>query len=117
MSDMRLVTQTTYNGADNAQQLDLWAYDLETGNGGLWYDQPMAFANGMALSPDGRSFIMLGYPHYGRCAALIEGRSEVSWDHRASIRSCNFSQDGRLMASGDHNGKLFLQRTMKSSLS
>ena len=33
----------------------VWAYDLETGNGGLWYDQPMAFANGMALSPDGQA--------------------------------------------------------------
>ncbi|MGH1482629.1 MAG: SMP-30/gluconolactonase/LRE family protein [Geminicoccales bacterium] len=33
----------------------VWAYDLETGDGGLWYDQPMTFANGMALSPDGQA--------------------------------------------------------------
>ncbi len=32
----------------------VWAYDLRTGAGGLWYDQPMAFANGMALAPDGQ---------------------------------------------------------------
>jgi gluconolactonase len=31
----------------------VWAYDLETGEGGLWYEEPMTFANGMALSPSG----------------------------------------------------------------
>lgn len=30
----------------------IWAYDLATGEGGLWYDQPLDFANGMALSPE-----------------------------------------------------------------
>lgn len=33
----------------------VWAYDLETGEGGLWYAQPMVFANGMALSLDGQA--------------------------------------------------------------
>ena len=28
----------------------VWAYDLATGEGGLWYDKPLRFANGMALS-------------------------------------------------------------------
>lgn len=27
----------------------VWAYDLETGAGGLWHDQPMRFANGLAM--------------------------------------------------------------------
>ena len=31
----------------------VWAYDLATGEGGLWYDRPLRFANGMALSLDG----------------------------------------------------------------
>jgi gluconolactonase len=31
----------------------VWAYDLATGEGGLWYREPMTFANGMALSPSG----------------------------------------------------------------
>jgi sugar lactone lactonase YvrE len=31
----------------------VWAYDLATGAGGLWYDHAMVFANGMALAPDG----------------------------------------------------------------
>jgi len=31
----------------------VWAYDLGTGAGALWYDRPMVFANGMALAPAG----------------------------------------------------------------
>lgn len=31
----------------------IWRFDLDTGKGGLWYDRPLAFANGMALSIDG----------------------------------------------------------------
>ena len=30
----------------------IWRLDLATGDGHLWYDQPLTFANGMALSPD-----------------------------------------------------------------
>lgn len=29
----------------------VWRFDLETGDGSLWYDRDMVFANGMALSP------------------------------------------------------------------
>lgn len=28
----------------------VWRFDLESGEGGLWYDRAMTFANGMALS-------------------------------------------------------------------
>jgi sugar lactone lactonase YvrE len=31
----------------------VWAYDLATGEDGLWYSQPMAFGNRMALAPLG----------------------------------------------------------------
>jgi gluconolactonase len=30
----------------------IWRFDLSTGKGDLWYDRPMAFANGMALSAE-----------------------------------------------------------------
>ena len=30
----------------------VWRFDLETGAGSLWYDRPLRFANGMALSAD-----------------------------------------------------------------
>lgn len=31
----------------------VWAYDLDAGQGGLWYDRDLVFANGMALAADG----------------------------------------------------------------
>jgi sugar lactone lactonase YvrE len=31
----------------------VWRFDLETGAGTLWYDRPLRFANGMALSAEG----------------------------------------------------------------
>lgn len=31
----------------------VWRFDLESGEGDLWYGKPMSFANGMALSPSG----------------------------------------------------------------
>ncbi len=31
----------------------IWRFDLETGEGGLWYDEPMNFANGLALDASG----------------------------------------------------------------
>jgi sugar lactone lactonase YvrE len=33
----------------------VWKFDLDTGEGGLWYDRPLAFANGMALAADGNA--------------------------------------------------------------
>jgi sugar lactone lactonase YvrE len=33
----------------------IWSYDLSTGSGQLWYAEPLVFANGMALAPDGAS--------------------------------------------------------------
>jgi sugar lactone lactonase YvrE len=31
----------------------VWAYDLASGEGHLWYDRPLVFANGMAFDPSG----------------------------------------------------------------
>lgn len=33
----------------------IWRFDLETGAGTLWYDRPLRFANGLALSADRQS--------------------------------------------------------------
>lgn len=35
--------------ASGEQGPGVWVYDLETGEGALWYDQPMCFANGLAM--------------------------------------------------------------------
>lgn len=33
--------------------LGIWRLDLQSGEGDLWYDSPLNFANGMCLSPEG----------------------------------------------------------------
>lgn len=33
----------------------IWRFDLESGDGGLWYDGDCGFANGLALAADGRT--------------------------------------------------------------
>jgi gluconolactonase len=36
----------------------VWAFDLTTGEGGIWYDPPLDFANGMALTRDGAALLV-----------------------------------------------------------
>jgi gluconolactonase len=36
----------------------IWRFDLDTGDGTLWYDQPLSFANGMALTGDGTTILV-----------------------------------------------------------
>lgn len=36
----------------------VWAYDLASGHGALWYAAPLAFANGMALTADGAALLV-----------------------------------------------------------
>jgi sugar lactone lactonase YvrE len=36
----------------------VWAFDLITGEGGLWYAEPLVFANGMALTPSGDALLV-----------------------------------------------------------
>jgi gluconolactonase len=37
----------------------VWRFDLDTGAGGLWYTGTLTFANGLALSPDRRTFYVV----------------------------------------------------------
>lgn len=37
----------------------IFRYDLRSGEGGIWCDAPMDFANGMALAPDGRGLYVV----------------------------------------------------------
>lgn len=45
--------------AGGAEGPGVWRYDLATGAGALWWNKPMAFANGMALAPDGYSLYVV----------------------------------------------------------
>lgn len=36
----------------------IWRFDLNTGKGCMWYDQPLRFANGLALAPEGHELFV-----------------------------------------------------------
>jgi sugar lactone lactonase YvrE len=36
----------------------IWSYDLETGEGALWFDRPLVFANGLALTKGGDAVLV-----------------------------------------------------------
>lgn len=54
----------------------VWRFELATGQGELWYDQPLTFANGMALSPDRSSlYVVETFAHaVCRVPILADGR-------------------------------------------
>lgn len=52
----RLLVSDSFSGETPGP--GVWAYDLKTGTGALWYDRSMVFANGMALAPDGASLMV-----------------------------------------------------------
>lgn len=54
----------------------VWRYDLATGEGVLWWDRPMAFANGMALSEDGIDLFVV--ETFGRKVSRISIRQDGS---------------------------------------
>lgn len=37
----------------------IWRFNLATGDGEMWYDRPLDFANGMALAPDGNTLFVV----------------------------------------------------------
>ena len=42
----------------------IWSYNLAGGEGKLWYEKPLNFANGLAMAPDGRSvFVCETFTH------------------------------------------------------
>ena len=48
----------------------VWAFDLASGDGTLWYDQPMQFANGMAMCPQGDAIFVC--ETFAQCITRIE---------------------------------------------
>ncbi len=83
----------------------IWRFDLVSGAGGLWYDQPMVFANGMALSADGDTLYVC--ETFGRRVDRIAigadgtpGPAEVFVDNLAELPDgLAFDTDGNLYIS------------------
>ena len=54
----------------------IWAYDLHTGKGGLWFDRPLVFANGIALAKDGAVLVCETFARrVTRIAIGVDGRA------------------------------------------
>lgn len=80
----------------------VWRFDLDTGAGTLWYDRPLRFANGMALSPD-RDRLYVAETFARRVVRIpidSEGRAESAetlvQDVPALPDGLAFDVDGRL---------------------
>lgn len=52
----RLLVSDSHDSAEPGP--GIWAYDLESGAGALWYDRPLVFANGIALTGDGNAVLV-----------------------------------------------------------
>lgn len=52
----RLLVSDSHNFAQPGP--GIWSYDLETGEGALWFDKPLVFANGVALAKDGDAVLV-----------------------------------------------------------
>lgn len=82
----------------------IWSYDLENGQGALWYDAALDFANGMAMAPDGSRLLV--------CETLARRISSIAIlpDGSAGART-DFARDLPGLPDGvalDANGQVFV---------
>jgi len=65
----------------------IWAYDLQTGQGGLWYDRPLDFANGIAMHPGGEAVYVCETfaPAITRIPIRADGSAGVAEPHATDL--------------------------------
>lgn len=79
----------------------VYRYDLRTGEGGLWTRDPMHFANGMALSPDGAALYVVESTAQRVSRIAIEADGS-SGQHEVVVEGLETVPDGILvMDNGD----------------
>lgn len=65
----------------------VWRFNLDSGRGGLWWNEPMQFANGMALSADGSALYVV--ESFGRKVSRIaiggDGEATGCGDHATDL--------------------------------
>jgi sugar lactone lactonase YvrE len=61
----------------------IWRFDLNTGEGTLWYDEPLSFANGMALTADGTALLVA--ETFGRRVSRIPIQPDGSPGERQTV--------------------------------
>lgn len=71
----------------------VWRFDLNTGEGDLWYEQPMTFANGMALSPE-RDFLYVAETFARRLLRVPIREDGSAGEAEVFVRSIERLPDG-----------------------
>lgn len=71
----------------------VWRFDLNTGEGDLWYEQPMTFANGMALSPE-RDFLYVAETFARRLLRVPIREDGSAGEAEVFVRSIECLPDG-----------------------
>lgn len=81
----------------------IWQFDLATGKGALWYDQPLRFANGIALAPDGGSLYVA--ETFARRISRIPILSDGSPGEKETVTQLDALPDGLAF---DPQGRLYI---------
>ena len=82
----------------------VWRFDLDTGAGGLWYDRPLRFANGMALSAD-RTFLYVAETFARRVVRIPIGEDGAAGEAEVFVRDLSGLPDGLAF---DVDGRLYV---------
>jgi sugar lactone lactonase YvrE len=82
----------------------IWRFDLETGVGGLWYDRPLDFANGMALSPD-REWLYVAETFARRVSRIPIGPDGAAGEREPFVEGIERLPDGLAF---DAEGNLYI---------
>lgn len=82
----------------------VWRFDLETGAGGLWYDRPLRFANGMALAAD-RASLYVAETFARRVVRIPIGPDGAAGDAVPFVEGLGGLPDGLAL---DVDGRLYI---------
>ena len=82
----------------------VWRFDLESGDGGLWYDGALTFANGMALSPSGDE-LLVAETFARRVTAITIAASGAAGSTRTVVDGIERLPDGLAF---DEQGRLYI---------
>ncbi|MER8947516.1 SMP-30/gluconolactonase/LRE family protein [Mesorhizobium sp. M0959] len=89
-------------GEDNRS--GIFRYDLKTGEGGLWCSETMAFANGMAMAPDGNGLYVV--ESHAACVSYVPIRADgTAGPRQLVVDGVNNVSDGVALAP---DGSLFI---------